>query len=120
MWDALSWCCVLLTGVVSWCLLLGSHHLITGGQTEGESKRAVLVGVLSGAALAVTFYPLTKSYSLGQIQTQITFIAGLALLLWQRGRIAVTGILIGLCCAIKPNGQSSLCGEYFADSGLWS
>jgi hypothetical protein len=100
--DALSWCCVLLTGVISWWLLLESHRVTTGGQIGGESKRAVLIGMLSGAALAMTFYPLNKSYALGQVQTVMTFFAGLALLLWQRERTAAAGILIGLCCAIKP------------------
>ena len=100
--DALSWFCVLLTGVISWWLLVESHRMTTGGQIGGESRRAVLIGMLSGVALAMTFYPLNKSYALGQVQTMMTFFGGLALLLWQRGRAAAAGILIGLCCAIKP------------------
>lgn len=52
--------------------------------------------------VALCFYPLLKAWSLGQIQTFITVLVSGALLAWARGRTALAGVLLGLCCAIKP------------------
>ncbi|MDM0045927.1 glycosyltransferase family 87 protein [Variovorax dokdonensis] len=60
---------------------------------------AVGVGVLSAAL----FYPIARSEVLGQIQTLMTLLAALALLAWQRGARFTSGLLLGLCCVVKPH-----------------
>jgi alpha-1,2-mannosyltransferase len=51
---------------------------------------------------ALTFYPVLKAYSLGQIQTLVTAAFALFLLTLQRGRPAWAGCMLGLMLLIKP------------------
>ncbi len=53
-------------------------------------------------ALALSFYPLVKSYTLGQIQTWITALFALAFLCRLRNRDLTAGVLLGVCALIKP------------------
>jgi hypothetical protein len=53
-------------------------------------------------ALALTFYPLAKAYTLGQIQNWLNGLFALALLCWVTGRKAPSGVLIGLMALVKP------------------
>jgi hypothetical protein len=61
-------------------------------------SRLALVG-----ALALTFYPLVKAFSLGQIQTWLNGIIAMALLAWAAGRRGVSGALVGLLLLVKPH-----------------
>ena len=47
-------------------------------------------------ALALTFYPLVKAYTLGQIQNWLNGLFALALWFWVSGRKVPSGILIAL------------------------
>ena len=44
-----------------------------------------------------------KAYTLGQIQVWLNSLFALALLMWVMGRNAISGVLIGLICLIKPH-----------------
>jgi hypothetical protein len=96
----LSWCCVWVTGVVSWRLFLEGYGGSAGEASPPACQKSFLLWPC--LVLSVLFYPLAQSYVLGQIQTSITMLATLALLMWQCGRRITAGGLIGACCAIKP------------------
>jgi len=50
----------------------------------------------------LTFYPLLRGYTLGQIQTWIDFIFAVLVLTWLKNRQGISGVMGGLICAIKP------------------
>ena len=52
--------------------------------------------------LALTYYPVVKAFSLGQIQVWLNALFALALLAFLKGRHASSGALCGLMCLIKP------------------
>jgi alpha-1,2-mannosyltransferase len=60
--------------------------------------RAILV-----AGFTLTFYPIVKAFTLGQIQVWINAMFALAVLAWILGWRASSGILIGLISLIKPH-----------------
>jgi hypothetical protein len=55
------------------------------------------------AALGLTFYPLVKGYSLGQVQTWVTALFAGVLTAWLAGRPGLAGVLAGVMCLIKPH-----------------
>jgi alpha-1,2-mannosyltransferase len=60
---------------------------------------------LQGAILflmTLTFYPVTRGFVLGQIQTWLTCLFAGAVLAWLSGREGVSGVLIGLIVSVKP------------------
>jgi len=91
-----SWIFVILSGVASWFILRESHRKTNSGDNV---NLASLIPVL---AITITFYPLAKSYTLGQIQTTITMLVSLSILAWQWKKPWLAGIFLGICCAIKP------------------
>jgi len=91
-----SWGFVILSGIALWLILRESHRKTTGAQEISTSS------LIPTVAIAITFYPLAKSYTLGQIQTTITLLVSLSLLAWQWEKTWVAGFLMGICCAIKP------------------
>jgi len=54
-------------------------------------------------ALALTFYPVVKAYTLGQIQNWLNGLFALALFCWVTDRKIPSGILIGLMALVKPH-----------------
>jgi hypothetical protein len=50
----------------------------------------------------LTFYPLVKSFEVGQIQSWLYFGFVLALWFWQAEKKFLAGVLIGLVCLVKP------------------
>ena len=69
---------------------------------EPWRKTTVLRGIIVGA-FSLTFYPVVKAFTLGQIQVWINALFALALLAWMLGWKASSGIAIGLICLIKPH-----------------
>lgn len=94
--------CVFAIGVVFFKLFMNATQ-----ETYGP-ERAPLPAVSTFVLMTLCvigvglFYPITRSEFFGQIQTAITLIAALALLAWQRGKTRTAGVLIALCCLIKP------------------
>lgn len=68
-------------------------------QFPRASTRTLVALSLLSVAL---FYPILRSEYHGQIQTAMTLAAGLALLAWQRGQPRMAGLMLALCCIIKP------------------
>jgi hypothetical protein len=54
------------------------------------------------ALLAVLFLPIAEALYRGQIQLLLTFLWGLAALLWCRDRHGWSGLLLAVTCAFKP------------------
>jgi hypothetical protein len=59
--------------------------------------------ILAVAALTLTFYPVAKAFTLGQIQVWINALFAAGLLAWALGWKASSGVLIGVISLIKPH-----------------
>jgi hypothetical protein len=95
-----SWYGVWMIGFVAWRLFVGSHYRVTGRSFGSTADELWLLWPC--LALTILFLPLVSGWLLGQIQTTMTLLCALALLLWQSERKGLAGLCIGLCCAIKP------------------
>lgn len=100
--NALSWAAVWVTAIVS-CLLFSlgtrvsrSAHLSPAGPLDA-AVRAVTV-----LALALTFYPLLRAYTLGQIQIWLDALFAIFVFAWWTGQRFAAGMALGLVCLVKP------------------
>lgn len=98
--NAISWCAVWLTVLITVVLFEGALRQ-TGTPIGGVADRTLRALVL--AALALTFYPLVKAYSLGQIQVWIDLAFAALVWAWWRGAPGLSGVALGLVCLIKPH-----------------
>jgi hypothetical protein len=89
----LGWCMVAIT-IISVAALL-NVRLRQRGQH--------LVSPLLVLAFAISFYPLAKAFTLGQVQLWINSIFAVALLAWATGYRAASGLLIGTIALLKPH-----------------
>jgi hypothetical protein len=97
--DLMGWLFLLATAVSAAALL--EIELRRGGLRDGSRiMTAARAALVFGAVL--TFYPIVKAFTLGQIQLWLDGMFALALLCWATGRKAGSGFLIGLMCLIKP------------------
>jgi hypothetical protein len=79
-------------------------HVFDGGEPDNTDRRAkALVSVLLGTVATLTFYPVMKAFTLGQIQVWINTCFALAFLCLVTGRRAIPGGLIGFSALIKPH-----------------
>ena len=86
--------------------------LATAGLVEAGLRRAgavsnsrtlMLLRAVIVAGITLTFYPVVKAFTLGQIQLWINSIFALALLFWVWQQKVATGVLMGLICLMKPH-----------------
>jgi hypothetical protein len=70
---------------------------------EADWSQLVLVRSLLAAGFTLTFYPLVKGFTLGQIQVWINGAFAVALLAWVMRWKVVSGILVGAMSLIKPH-----------------
>ena len=73
--------------------------LCEGGRVPITERAARL---LLAACFTITFYPLMKSFDVGQIQSWMYFLLMLSLWAWMAEKKALAGVLAGLICIIKP------------------
>jgi len=66
------------------------------------SKSEIAARWLLSICYTLTFYPVVKSYHLGQIQTWLYLWFACALWAWMAGQKEISGVLIGLISMIKP------------------
>jgi alpha-1,2-mannosyltransferase len=93
---------VATTIVLSVCiLLLGSKPPQAASLRQSALHYASCT--LLGLSLGITFYPLTRGHTLGQIQVYLDALIAAALLAHSLGRPVFSGACIGLCCLIKPH-----------------
>lgn len=98
--SALSVAAVLLTILLS--VLILRSGLMQMLESRGEALRLRSKAAVAVCLLGLTYYPLLKSHSLGQIQVFLGLMIALALFLQMRGRSVLAGVCIGLCCLVKP------------------
>jgi alpha-1,2-mannosyltransferase len=98
--DVLGWLFILMSAVSAAALLeIGLRR--RGAPPASGGMMAVRFAIV--LALALTFYPLVKAYTLGQIQNWLNGLFALSLLCWVTGRKVPSGVLIGLMALVKPH-----------------
>lgn len=84
--------------------LVASEYFLSvassGRSTFSRGQRWFIRLIL--AALMMTFLPLINALFLGQVQTILNFFAAASVLLWWKQRRVAAGVLLGLCCWVKP------------------
>ena len=101
--DVLGWIFILMSAASAAALLEIGLRRRGALPASGLTLAARVVVVL---ALALTFYPLVKAYTLGQIQNWLNGLFALALWCWVSGRKVPSGILIALMALVKPHSPS--------------
>ena len=105
MWAFLNnvlWLGVLGIGVCTGYLLLGAVRCSSPSERDAGPWWGFLPLMALGLAHSLLFYPLTRSFRLGQVQTGMTLAAALSLIAWHHRKQAIAGVLLGLACAVKP------------------
>jgi alpha-1,2-mannosyltransferase len=98
--DVLGWIFILMSALSAAALLE------LGLQRRGALPAAgfaLAARVVIVVALALTFYPLVKAYTLGQIQNWLNGLFALALWCWVSGRKVPSGVVIALMALVKPH-----------------
>jgi len=96
----LSWIAVALSAYFLFRVL---QLLIANRYPNRQMSVRESAGVLLLSAIyTVTFYPIVKSWELGQAQTFINLLFPIALYAFLRERQVLSGVAIGLICLIKP------------------
>lgn len=98
--NMLSWAAIAASVVFLYLIFTRALTRYGGESRPSLEERGLRLALALG--FTVTFYPLVKSYELGQIQTWLYFFFVLAVWAWTSGRKTLAGILIGAICVIKP------------------
>jgi len=98
--DVLGWLFILMSAASAAALLAIGLRRRGAPPASGPMMAARFAIVL---ALALTFYPLVKAYTLGQIQTWLNGLFALSLLCWATERKVPAGVLLGLMALVKPH-----------------
>ena len=98
--DILGWGFLAITA-------LATAGLVEAGlrQAGAVSRSPTLTALraVTVAGITLTFYPVVKAFTLGQIQLWINSIFALALLFWVWQLRIASGALMGLICLMKPH-----------------
>lgn len=103
--NFVSWSGLIAMGFICYKLLAGSvarHEAVLRCPDSNAGAMRSMALLLISLLSVYLFYPLTKSFQLGQIQTLISCLSAAALFAWSRERKGLAGFLVGLCCTIKP------------------
>ncbi len=98
--DVLGWMFIALGFIATFVLL---ERMLRQAGLRDDTRKLLVLRAIALLGLSLTFYPIVKAYTLGQIQVWINAIFALALLLWARGQGAASGFLIGAITLIKPH-----------------
>lgn len=103
-WPAINtvvgWLCIALTAIAAAALLELS---LASLRPDVDWRQLRLVRAAFVAGLTLTFYPVVKAFTLGQIQVWINALFALSLLAWALGWRFAGGALIGAISLIKPH-----------------
>ena len=99
-----------MANLVSWLAVLFSSVLIAQifiKSMQHSTQNAISVGErwmihILALCFTLSFYPIVRSFRLGQAQTWLYVLFVLAMWLWMRGKKGWSGICIGLICIVKP------------------
>jgi len=98
--DMAGWAFLLLMFVSTAALVeIGLRR--SGVPPGSRGLMALRLAIVAG--LVLTFYPVVKAFTLGQIQAWVNGTFAAALLCWVTGRRVGGGVLIGLICLVKPH-----------------
>lgn len=108
-WSAKPWigaasllACLALVGVSVLLMLRGTGSwAATAAPAPLRALRPTLPLLLAAGLAGLSFYPLVKGHTLGQLQVFINLALGAALWLLPKRPLA-SGLLVGLCCLVKP------------------
>ena len=100
--DRISAVCVFLFSFFSAKILICTLKVQGIARMTVNSKTEVRLIYFLVLVLTFLFYPILRSYGLGQIQTIITLLTAIAIYCWQHNKKAFTGIIFGFICLIKP------------------
>jgi len=65
-------------------------------QVDLFTRNALLI------CLVLTFYPIIKAYSLGQIQVWVNSLFAILFWCWMKKKKKTSGVIVGIMCLIKP------------------
>ena len=98
--NAVSWTATLCTALLTAAILDRAVEQSNAPKWSVAERAGLAVMAAAGT---LTFYPIVKGYSLGQVQTVVTLLFAALLLCWQRGRNALAGATFGAMLLIKPS-----------------
>ena len=98
--NFLSWLALVATVLITAALFRRGTAREDRAAAPGRLDRVVTALLVAGFTL--TFYPVVKGFTLGQIQTWINLSLAGALLAWTAGGEARGGVLAALPCLVKP------------------
>jgi alpha-1,2-mannosyltransferase len=98
--DILGWGFLAITA-------LATAGLVEAGLRQAgavsPSRTLTVLRAVTVAGMTLTFYPVVKAFTLGQIQLWINSIFAAALLCWVWQQRIASGVLMGLICLMKPH-----------------
>jgi alpha-1,2-mannosyltransferase len=97
--DVIGWAFILATAAAAAALL----ELQLRKRYDVRSRVLVAARVVIAAGFTLTFYPVVKAFTLGQLQVWINGLFAMALLCWATGWKSLSGFLVGLTCLMKPH-----------------
>lgn len=103
--NILCWFSLIGMGFMIYYLFSDSANRYDKYQAEislDSKKQSRILFFMISLASVYLFYPLSRSFYLGQIQTLISCLTAAALIAWSKDRKGLAGLLVGLCCSIKP------------------
>jgi hypothetical protein len=92
-----------LAAIVAVAAIFASKRQILGPACRTSQPLDTIVRATIGLVAAILFVPMTAPYYHGNIQSWINFALILSLLLFIHGNRIIVGVLLGLCCIIKPS-----------------
>ncbi len=98
--DALGWAFIAISAATTAVLLERSLRQIG---IKNDTRPLMAVRMASVLCLTLTFYPIVKAYTLGQIQVWINGLFAMALFCWAYGRPTMSGVLLAIVTLIKPH-----------------
>jgi alpha-1,2-mannosyltransferase len=98
--NLISWLATIAGAFLLGLILMRGLPRPPGEDRFSPREKAVLL--IAALGFTLTFYPLLKSFEVGQVQTWLYFLFVLALWFWLSGKKFLSGALIGLICLVKP------------------
>jgi alpha-1,2-mannosyltransferase len=99
--DLVGWAFIAITALCCAALLEVGLEKATGTPYRLDGLAALRALIVIGFTL--TFYPVVKAFTLGQIQLWINSLFAVTLLLFVAGRRIASGVVMGLICLMKPH-----------------
>lgn len=103
--NLLCWPSLIAMGFMSYYLFFNSASCYEEQKEiigNGNQKKSWIPFLMISLLSVYLFYPLTRSFYIGQIQTLLSCLIALALIAWHKEWKVLAGFIVGLCCAIKP------------------